>query len=119
MKIKILGLVAIGFLLSSGECGPEYEDNTRIYVEGKTNVGNVPVILQRSIFFVVSKSTTKSDGSFGLGGPGITDSVEVTFNRKIKSFSTGTLGCKLSYDSMEIILPEKITYVKFNQIELE
>ena len=119
----IFGYSSLLLLLICVSCGQDYVDNSRVFAEGKItsqsrSVNNLPVSLENS-YYVLSKTTTGSDGSFRLGGPDATSDTELVLDKKILSFSADRAGCVLSYDSLSIILPEGRNYVKFTNITIE
>ena len=108
------------FLMSQNGCQSEYSNDARIFVEGKvvsSNAEGVQIKLS-SGDIQISETKSLSDGTFKLGGPGTTGGKTLSFDRKIKSFSSNDAECRLSYDSLVLILPNK-TYFKFAQISLE
>jgi len=121
--MKLIYLFGLTILMSGNECSSEYVNDTRIFVEGKISsgmqtTGDLPLqLINQDI--LVSKGTTKSDGTFRLGGAGTTNRTSLFINQKIESFSTTADGCVLSYDSLSIILPENKNYVKFSNIQLQ
>lgn len=109
------------FLMAPRSCGPEYVDNSRIFVEGKilgSNVSNVQIQLANEDI-LVSETTAKADGNFSLGGAATTQQTSLKLNRKILNYNSTISNTSLSYDSMQILLPENVNYVKFNQITVE
>ena len=123
MKLKIFFCQFIGlvFLMICHSCQPEYRDNARIFVEGKIispNAAGLPIQLHSGTI-MISETKSSSDGSFKLGGPGTTDGKELSFGRKISSFSTNDKECKLSNDSLTLYLPVDKTYFNFTQINLK
>lgn len=109
---------SIIFLMSPNSCQPEYNNNSRVFVEGKIisqNASEVPITLY-SGNILISETKSSSDGSFKLGGPGTTGEKELSFDRQIASFTSTETACKLSYDSLAIILPVGKNYANFTQI---
>lgn len=122
MKLKIFFCQFIGlvFLMICHSCQPEYRDNARIFVEGKINgekVASIPLKIYSGTI-LVTETKSSPDGSFKMGGPQTTGNYELSFNKKISSFSTNVADCKLDYDSMTIILPAYQSYFNFTQINL-
>jgi len=118
LSCHLLGII---FLMSPNSCQPEYRDNSRIFVEGKIisqNPANLPMKLYAGTI-LITETTSSLDGSFKLGGPGTTGEKELSFNKKITSFSSNENGCKLSYDSLSIYLPVDKSYFNFAQISLK
>ena len=110
----------IFFLISPSCCEQaEYSDNTRIFVEGKINSPRAePVDIKlKSSDILISETKSNSDGTFKLGGPGTNAFKFLSFDQKIKSFTSDNPDCKLSSDSLSIILPNE-TYFKFTQITM-
>ncbi|QOW10906.1 hypothetical protein Q73A0000_11320 [Kaistella flava (ex Peng et al. 2021)] len=107
------------FLMSPNtRCQPEYKNHSRVIVEGKItsqNAANIDVKLN-SGSILISETKSNSDGSFKLGGPGTTAEKELSFDRKIASFTSNETACTLSYDSLAIILPVEKSYFNFAQI---
>lgn len=109
---------SIIFLMSPNSCQPEYNNNSRVFVEGKIisqNASIIPISLH-SGNILISETKSSSDGSFKLGGPGTTGEKELTFGRQIASFTSTETACKLSNDSLAIILPVGKNYANFTQI---
>ena len=109
------------FLMSPNSCQQaEYSNDSRIFVEGKVISANTAGVQIKLISDNILISETKPlvDGTFKLGGPGTTAYKYLSFGKKIKSFNAIQPDCKLSYDSLYIVLPEK-TYFKFTQITIE
>ena len=109
------------FLMSPSSCEQaEYTNDSRIFVEGKINSARAEgvEIKLKSSDIQISETKSLSDGTFKLGGPGTTGAKFLTFDRKIKSFNSDNPGCKLSNDSLIIILPNE-TYLRFTQITTE
>lgn len=104
-------------------CEEDYVNNSRVFVEGKISsqsqpVNSLPVSLS-TYFYPLSSGTTKSDGSFRLGGPDAADEIKLVVGKKIISFSTDSKDCTLDIDSLSIILPENVESVKFSNIIIE
>ena len=104
-------------------CEQDYVNNSRVFVEGKISsknqsVNEIPVALS-TFFYPLSSGATKSDGSFRLGGPDAADEIKLVVGKKIISFSTDSKDCSLDIDSLSIILPENVEYVKFSNITIE
>ncbi|MBO6200620.1 MAG: hypothetical protein J6N74_03250 [Chryseobacterium sp.] len=111
----------LSFSLCLVSCS-DYIDNARIYTEGKITNQNgegVSTPLQITNSFLVSEGISKSDGSFGLGGPATVDSANLYVGRKILSFSTNATGCRINYDSLSINLSSGQGYTKFDNITVE
>ena len=109
------------FLMSPSSCEQvEYTNDSRIFVEGKINSARAEgvEIKLKSSDIQISETKSLSDGTFKLGGPGTTGAKFLTFDRKIKSFTSDNPDCKLSNDSLIIILPNE-TYFRFTQINME
>ena len=114
-------ILSIVFLMSQNSCaGPEYTNNSRIFVEGKliSQSGEINQIRLQAGDILISETKTQSDGSFKLGGPGATGEETLMFSKKIKSFIANDNECRLSNDSLVIILPGDKTYFNFTQITL-
>lgn len=119
--LVVLNIIGAALLTSSGECSSEYIDNSRVFVEGKisgTGSANQPLELVNQ-GLMISRISTKNDGTFSMGGAGSTNEMSLNVNKKIEKFSASVEGCQLSYDSLSIIIPNRTNYVKFNLIELE
>lgn len=104
-------------------CEEDYVNNSRVFVEGKItsqsqSVNGIPVLLG-SNFYPLSTGTTKSDGSFRLGGPDVADEIKLIVGKKIINFSADSKDCYLDFDSLSIILPENLETVKFSNITIE
>lgn len=124
MKILyILNTLGAALLMSGNGCGTDYVDDKRIVVEGKISstgqpVSQVPVKLYDEDI-VISRTTTASDGTFRLGGPGTLLTKTLFFNRKILNFSTDADSCQISWDSLSISIPKETNYVNFSNIQLQ
>lgn len=109
------------FLMSPSSCQQaEYSNDSRIFVEGKVSSVNATGVQIKLISdnILISETKPLADGTFKLGGPGTTAYKYLSFGKKIISFDAIQPDCKLSNDSLNIILPEK-TYFKFTQITIE
>ena len=109
------------FLMSPNSCQQaEYSNDSRIFVEGKVISANAAGVQIKLISdnILISETKPLADGNFKLGGPGTTAYKYLSFGKKIKSFNAIQPDCKLSYDSLYIVLPEK-TYFRFTQITIE
>lgn len=113
--------LTIFFLMSPSSCQQaEYSNDSRVFVEGKIispNATGVQIKLN-SEDILISETKPLADGTFKLGGPSTTGGKTLSFDRKITSFSSNNDNCKLSYDSLVIILPNE-SYFKFTQITIE
>ncbi len=120
--LLICNLYGALFLMApNSSCQPEYLNNSRVSVEGKliaSNSAGIPVKLQSGTI-LISETTSQTDGSFKLAGPGTTGEKTLSFDRKIKSFTATTSNCILSYDSLSIVLPNEKSYFNFPQITFE
>ena len=122
MKLYIyifLGFFATIFL----GCNTESRDESRAYVEGKISGTNLDFPLIRitleSDNKVIAEVIPENSGRFILSGPLLSESFSLGINKKIKSFSASKSGCILSADSKKILIPAGITYLIFNEIEVE
>ena len=98
----------------------EYSNDSRIFVEGKINsprAEGVQIKLNSSDI-LISETKSNADRTFKLGGPGTSAFKFLSFDQKIKSFTSDNPGCKLSSDSLSIILPNE-TYFRFTQINMQ
>ena len=124
MKILfILNTLGAALLMTSNGCGTDYVDDRRIVVEGKISsagqsVSQAPVKLYDEDI-VISRTTAAGDGTFRLGGPGTLLTKTLFLNRKILNFSTDTDSCRISWDSLSIIIPKETNYVNFSNIQLQ
>lgn len=122
MKFKyIINYLGFGLMVFSYGCS-DYIDNARIFVEGKVTTQNgegVSLPLKINSKFLISEVTSKSDGTFSLGGAATVDTANLYIGRKIISFSANVSGCKINYDSLSIKLPSGQGATKFNNIILE
>lgn len=104
-------------------CNSENRNNSRAYVEGKITGPQVDFnkikISLKSDSKTIAETTPNSTGDFILSGPLLIDSFSLVLNKKIKSFSTSKTGCKLSTDSLQILIPSGISYITFTEIILE
>ena len=118
----------LSFFLSSSlvfvQCKDDEANVFRAYVEGKFTYSDGK-FLENPIHLTVDKkiiaeSYPKESGSFVLAGPYNKGAYKLQLkNFKIKSFSTETVGCKISADSLSIEIPDGMTYVIFNDITLK
>jgi hypothetical protein len=118
-----VGIFFLLFLCIFFGCNRADQNNYRIYAEGKI-IGNGinPDQLLVKIFSnntKIAETIPETSGSFVLSGPRISSECSLSINKKIMSFSASKQGCKLSPDSMQIIIPSGITYIVFNEINLE
>jgi len=121
MNLK-LTLLSLSVLLCIS-CEADYVNNSRVFVEGKVTSQNqsangIPISLNTWLY-PISQGTTKSDGSFSLGGPDAADEISLVLGKKIISFSTDSKECYLDIDSLSIKLPENLEHVKFSNITIE
>lgn len=119
-KIKIIRFMLLSFIVFVLSCERrDYLNNSRFHVEGLTNAPRTEVkVVIGSV--VYSKGKTNELGYFRLGGPESDNSEKfLIFERKIKSFSVNDARIKLSSDSSAIVLPYKVSYIKFNHILLQ
>ncbi|TDX84705.1 hypothetical protein [Epilithonimonas xixisoli] len=120
---KILSLFLISSLVFV-QCKDDEANVFRAYVEGKFTYSDGK-FLENPIHLTVDKkiiaeSYPKESGSFVLAGPYNKGAYKLQLkNFKIKSFSTETVGCKISADSLSIEIPDGMTYVIFNDITLK
>ena len=110
------------FLVAPQRC-VDYVNNTRIFVEGRVTSAGQPVAFDSinlsSDYITISKGITKQDGSFELAGPGTSAEKQLNFGRKISSMQSSVAGCEITYDSMSIMIPQEVSYVKFSNIDLK
>ena len=104
-------------------CTSENRDNSRAYVEGKI-AGNQLKFDEISISLkndgkIIAETNLNGSGEFVLSGPLLNDSFSLVSNKKIKSFTASKSGCKISADSLEILVPTGTTYITFNEIIVE
>ena len=111
----------IFFLMSPSSCEQvEYSNDSRIFVEGKINspcAEGVQIKLNLSDI-LISETKSNADRTFKLGGRGTSAFKFLSFDQKIKSFTSDNPGYKLSSDSLSIILPNE-TYFRFTQINMQ
>ena len=67
----------------------------------------------------MAQTALQSGGEFKLSGPISDDGFALTATEKIKYFIADKSGLELSQDSMQINVPQGITYIKFNEIVLK
>ncbi|MDO5615761.1 MAG: hypothetical protein Q4G16_06200 [Cruoricaptor ignavus] len=116
---KLYSFPILLITLALSECGEvDYINNARIFATGKTNAASVSVQLIDSDI-LISETTTNADGTFSLGGPTTDGQPSIWFNKKISNFVAKTSGCTINRDSTAIILPERIRYIEFIQIDFE
>lgn len=125
--LKLFFKILSFFLISSlvfVQCKDDDANIFRAYVEGKFTYSDGK-FLENPIHLTVDKkiiaeSYPKESGSFVLAGPYNKGAYKLQLkNFKIKSFSTETVGCKISADSLSIEIPDGMTYVIFNDITLK
>lgn len=125
--LKLFFKILSFFLISSlvfVQCKDDEANIFRAYVEGKFTYSDGK-FLENPIHLTVDKkiiaeSYPKESGSFVLAGPYNKGAYKLQLkNFKIKSFSTETVGCKISADSLSIEIPDGMTYVIFNDITLK
>ena len=120
--MKILGFFLILFLFCS--CKVDRDNPTRAYVEGHltTAISAKDLILQlENKKTVIGETHPETSGNFSVSGP-LLDSSEgfsIKLNSKIKSFSSTKPDLRLSADSLQIIVPQGITYLKIAEIILK
>lgn len=118
---RALGLF-LSFLLILLSCRNESTDRPRAYIEGKIISQNIDLkkfklkIVSNEI--VTGETLLKSDKSFILSGPVAEEGFRLQSSEKISSFSSENRQLTLSEDSLNIIVPSKITYLKFNHMTL-
>lgn len=106
------------------QCKDDDANVFRAYVEGKFTYTDGK-ILEDPVHLVVNKKIIaetfpKESGSFVLAGPYEKGAYKLQLKKfKIKSFSTETVGCKISTDSLSIEIPDGVTYIIFNDITLK
>ncbi|SHK27918.1 hypothetical protein [Epilithonimonas mollis] len=120
---KIPAIICLLSLLPV-QCKDDDASIFRAYVEGKITYPD-PKFLEEPIHLVkdkrvIAETQAKESGSFVLAGPYDKGSYKLQLKSfKIKSFSTGTKGCKISTDSLSIDIPDGETYIIFNNIILK
>lgn len=99
-------------------CRNSSEENSRAYVEGRVFAGDPPkfTISLISEQRTVGTGYLQSDGSFTVSGPISPDGFSVVVSEKIKSFQSDQNGLAVAGDSLSILVPKGITYLKFNEI---
>ena len=68
---------------------------------------------------VVAETLLENGGTFKLSGPVSNSVTTLSSPEKIKTFSADKSGLSISSDSLSIIIPAEITFVKFNEIVLK
>ena len=119
----ILTISVLVLLTVFSSCTSENRDNARAYVEGKIT-GNQLKFDEISISLKsegksIAEAIPTASGEFILSGPMLNDSFSLVSNKKIKSFTASKSGCKISADSLEILVPTGTTYITFNEIIVE
>lgn len=110
--------------LMTMQCKDDDTQIFRTYAEGKITYSDAK-FLQDPIHLIkdkkiIAETYPKDNGNFVLAGPYDKGTYQLQLkNYKIKSFSTDTKGCQISADSLAIEIPDGITYVIFNNIELK
>lgn len=121
--IHIISLLIL-FLLATAQCKDDDTQIFRAYAEGTISYSDAK-LLQDPIHLVkdgkiIAETYPKDNGNFVLAGPYDKGIYKLQLKQyKIKSFSTETKGCRLSADSLAIEIPDGVTYVIFNNIELK
>ena len=119
----ILTISVLVLLTVFSSCTSENRDNARAYVEGKIT-GNQLKFDEISISLKsegksIAETIPTTSGEFILSGPMLSGSFSLVSNKKIKSFTASKSGCKISGDSLEILVPTGTTYITFNEIIVE
>lgn len=103
-------------------CRNSSSDTFRAFAEGSISGINTNETVDITIInnnVVIAKTSLASDGGFQLSGPMISEGFSLGSSKKIKSFSAVQNGLSISQDSMKILVPKEINYVKFNEIKLK
>lgn len=119
--LYLVNFLGITILMTSSECN-DYVNNSRVFVEGKISNNNsqaIPLELTGGYSAPISKTVTKTDGTFSMGGPDYSSFLTLHVGHKIESFSATEDSCKITYDSLGIEIPENVIHVKFNDITLK
>ena len=121
--IKIFGIV-LSLSLFLTQCKDDDTQIFRAYAEGKISFTDEK-FLEDPIHLVkdkkiIAETYPKESGSFVLAGPYDKGEYQLSLKRfKIKSFNTNVSGCKISSDSLSIIIPNGTTYIIFDNIQLK
>ena len=120
-NMKKIALCILGFTILQS-CNNEDSNGTRVYIEGKlitslpTNEIGLNITSNQRI---VAETSLNPNQSFVLSGPNLGGDISLVSNQKIQSFTTEKTGLKLSKDSLSILIPASISYLKFNEIKLK
>lgn len=119
-----LFIIILGVLATITSCKSDDDSQIfRAYVEGKITTSNSEILLKpillKSNNRTIAETVPKNSGSFVMAGPYETGDYDLIFNAKVKSFSTASVGCKISKDSTKISIPSGVTFISFDQITLE
>ena len=123
MIVKIMKKITLFFFASLLllSCSNDDTSNTRIYVEGiiKTSLPANEIELKLvNEERTISSTKLESNGQFIMSGPVFSGNTTLISNQKIKMFSSDKQGLQISGDSLSIIIPSTISYLKFNEIQL-
>lgn len=125
MKLSLKILFGFCFMvLIFAQCKEDEANTFRAYAEGKFTYTDGK-FLQDPIHLIsnkkiIAESYPKESGTFVLAGPYEKGTYKLQLKKfKIKSFSTETVGCKISADSLSIEIPDGVTYIIFNDITLK
>lgn len=95
----------------------------RMYAEGKITSNGSPVLSElihlKNNGRIIGETLPKNNGQFVVAGPYESGDTELTFLYKIESFTTKNKDCKLSSDSLKVIIPAGVTYVLFDEIKFK
>ncbi len=104
-------------------CGSDDLTNVRAYVVGKVVSESTAIDdLEFSLVSenkVIAQTKPNSAGAFVLSGPLVGNSFSFISNKKIKSFTATQQQCKLSTDSLSILVPEGISYLELSKVEIK
>lgn len=119
MASRIFLLFAVVLFTS---CREDSRENPRFYTEGKIS-GNVDLNRFSLTLFhdnrIAAETLLSANKAFRLSGPVGKGEVRLTATEKIGGFSPAVSGLRLTEDSLSIIFPVGMTYVKFDEIKIK
>lgn len=121
--MRIFSTILLLFCLVTLGCNRANPDDSRAYIEGKIS-GSAMIFSQQQLKIVsnstvIAESYPDDSGGFVLSGPLLSKNYALVLPKKIKSFSASKSGCTIAADGKQILIPEGITYLVFNEIILE
>lgn len=101
-------------------CGSDDLSNIRAYTEGKltskTHIVSDIELALKSEDRIISQGNPDANGNFTLSGPLFSQGFSLVSNQKILRFTASNSQVQLAPDSLSIVVPKGVTYVKFEEI---